>query len=193
MGKSRPARNKARPARNKARHAFMQSRVAFLMMASDEYDARGVGSDDEKAALRTICETLSAKMIGAAELIESVEGLQRQEQLFLFVDGLIRSALSLGELIKNSPFIERAVKNRRAARARTGLDEVKKRRIELLSPLILRSVEKNPEWKPGGHAKSLLFEANELLAKHQQRKIGHRTLVGCVIAVMSSSPDSLQD
>jgi hypothetical protein len=126
----------------------MQSRIALLMTASDEYDARGGGADDEKAALRAICETLSAKMMGAAGLIETVDGLQRQEQLFLAVDGLIRSALELGVYLKNSPFIERATKHRRAARARAGKNTARVQRLALLSPLIRVSLEGRPNWTP---------------------------------------------
>ncbi len=148
----------------------MQSRIELVMAASDAFDARGGGVDEEKRELRERSEKLSAIMMHVDTLIESIHGLTKQQQLFLAVDYLARAALSLGAIMKNSPFIEDAQTRQRAARARGGVSARKARQQALLLPLIRDALEANLT------RKALLDDANALLADRGEGEISRTTL-----------------
>jgi len=167
----------------------MQSRVALLVMASDEFDARGGGPDDERTELRTRCEALSAEMMKAAELIGTVDGLRKQERLFLAADGLIRSALSLGEIVKNSPFIERATKRQRAARARTGRTATAENRRKTIAAVVLRDRETHRKSRAGQRAGRLKQTVDKTLEKAGLKRVKIDTLTADIKAIVARAEE----
>jgi hypothetical protein len=165
--------SRPRSARNRARRLFSQSRIALLQAASDAFDARE-GPEAERNELRARSEALSEIMMHVAQLIDDdVAGLERQERFFLAAAEMARATKALFDI---ATFVERGARRRMTSPARVEGQAAARTRLNLLLPMIRRSLGRHGGWEPGTHARALLAEANRLLDRAGQRKISHWTL-----------------